>query len=453
MFAIAIDLGTTTLAASLIDCSTGNRIAMNGSMNPQRRFGADVVSRIDAAVNSATSLREMSSLVRNELGRMAVELCLKSGIERSEIRQIGIAGNPAMQHILMGLPLKSLAAPPYRPPYTTGTRLRANDLELDCNADVYVFPMPGGFVGGDTVAFLYGQMNQGARGKGQESRLETDNLIGSDVFDSSLTLDPCPSSFSSCPSLPALFLDMGTNGEIGLFTEGTIWATSAAAGPAFEGGNLACGMAALPGAISSVRLEGDRVKLQVIGNVQPRGLCGSAAIEAIAEMLRCDIIEPGGRLRNSSEIPSNLASRLIEHMGRNTFVLHRDAQHLIFISQDDIRQVQLAKAAIRAGIEVLTERSRIRCQALQDVVLTGSFGAVLQPEWLKSIGIFDESMVHITRFSPEGALAGVELALVCNDDFGTVEELAKHFKVVPLSGTPLFETKFIQHIDFPNSSQ
>lgn len=436
MYALAIDLGTTTLAASLINSSSGERIAMTGSMNPQLRFGTDVVSRLDAAVNSAEALREMSSLVRCELQRMVSELCFRTGTDWNDVRQVAIAGNPAMQHILMGLPLESLAFPPYRPLYTAGTHLKTCDLEWDGNADIYVFPMPGGFVGGDTVAFLYGQMNQG-----HGSWLKVGDPTGTPLHS---TLHP-----SAFILQPALFLDMGTNGEIALIVEDTIWATSAAAGPAFEGGNLACGMVALPGAISSVRIKGDRVRLQVIGNGQPVGICGSAAIEAINELLRCDILEPGGRLRDSGEIPSNLSSRLIVHKGANAFVLHRDAERLIFLSQDDVRQIQLAKSAIRAGIEVLVERSRIRFQALIDVVLTGSFGSVLQPEWLKTIGIFDERMVKVSHFTLEGALAGAEMALTHDKGFAAVDDLAKRFRVVPLSGTPLFETLFIRHIDFP----
>ncbi len=409
MYSLAIDLGTTTLAASLVDRRTGGRLAVTGALNPQRRFGADVISRLDAAVNSASFLREMSALIRTELRRIGGELCAAAGIVWDDVRQVAIAGNPAMQHILMGLQLKSLAFPPYRPLYTAGTHLKAADLEWDGSAGVYLFPMPGGFVGGDTVAFIYGA--------------EPDNAT--------------------------LCLDMGTNGEIALIAGDTVWATSAAAGPAFEGGNLSCGMAALPGAISSVRIEGERLTLQVIGNGRPSGICGSGAIEAITELLRCDILESGGRLRNSEEIESNLAVRVIEYQGANAFVLHRDAGRLIVLSQEDVRQLQLAKAALRAGIDVLAERSRIQCHALKQVILTGSFGAVLQAEWLKTIGIFDESMVQTTRFTPEGALAGVEKALAGRDDFGAVEELAQRFKVVPLSGTPLFETLFMRHIDFP----
>lgn len=433
MYALAIDLGTTTLAASLVDCAGSGRRIISGALNPQRRFGADVISRLDVAVNSAPLQEEMAALIRTELRRIGEELCLAIGIQWHDIRQVAIAGNPAMQHILMGLDLRSLAFPPYRPLYTTGTHLKSADLGWDGNAAVYLFPMPGGFVGGDTVAFIYGLVNSGPRVKGQG------------CSDLTLPLAPCPLLLS-----PSLCLDMGTNGEIALIEGESIWATSAAAGPAFEGGNLSCGMAALPGAISSVRIEGERLKLEVIGNGHPAGICGSAAIEAVTELLRCNIIEPGGRLKSPGEVDSNLAARLIDHRGGNAFVLHRDAKLLIVLTQEDIRQLQLAKAAIRGGIEVLAERSRIHCNSLKQVILTGSFGAVVRAEWLKTIGIFDESMVQTTRFTPEGALAGVEKALAADDGFSAVEELACRFRVVPLSGTPLFETLFMRHINFPN---
>lgn len=411
MYALAIDLGTTTLAASLVECDSGDRLALSGALNPQRRFGADVISRLDAAVNSAELQSEMTTVIRDELRRIGQVLCDETGIRWGDVRQVAIAGNPAMQHILLGLALNSLAFPPYRPLYTGGTHLTAAELGWDGSAAIYLFPMPGGFVGGDTVAFIYGAE----------------------------------------PGDATLCLDMGTNGEIALIDGETIWATSAAAGPAFEGGNLSCGMAALPGAISSVTIEGERLRLQVIGNGQPRGLCGSGAIEAVTELLRCGILEAGGRLLGSGEIESNLATRIVAYRGSSAFVLHRDAQQLIVLSQEDIRQLQLAKAALRGGIDVLAERSRIQCESLKQVILTGSFGAVVRPEWLKTIGIFDGSMVQTTRFTPEGALAGVEKALADGGGFDAVEDLAGRFRVVPLSGTPLFETLFMRHIDFPHN--
>jgi len=421
MYAIAIDLGTTTLAASLIDLASGRRLAMTGSLNPQRHIGSDVVSRLDAAVSSEDTLREMSKLIRAELWRLVCELCEATGKPWNNVQQVAIAGNPAMQHILLELPVRSLAFPPYRPLSTGGTTRSAAELGWQGEKRVYIFPSPGGFVGGDTVAFLFGQM-----GKQVKEKVEVNTIHSS-----------------------SLFLDMGTNGEIALVMEDTIWATSAAAGPAFEGGNLSCGMAALPGAISSVSLADGRIKLATIGNTSPVGICGSAAIETVTGLLQHNIIDPGGRLRDSSEISSNLATRVILHHGENAFVLHRDAQHLLVLTQGDIRQIQLAKGAIRAGMDVLADKARIRFQTLTEVILTGSFGAVLQPEWLKTIGIFDEGMVHITRFTPEGALAGVERAIIAGDGFASVEQLGKRFRVVPLSGTPLFESLFMQQISFP----
>jgi uncharacterized 2Fe-2S/4Fe-4S cluster protein (DUF4445 family) len=432
MYSIAIDLGTTTLAVSLVDDSSGQRLAMNGSMNPQRRFGADVVSRLDAAVNSEENLRDMSFLVRDELLRLALELCSRSSVDWNHINRIAIAGNPAMQHILLQLPVKSLAFPPYRPLFTSGRTLQAAELGWPGNASVYIFPMPGGFVGGDTVAFLFGTEKPefGTRDSG---------LVK--AFDLPWSLVPGPGS--------RLYLDMGTNGEMALLDGETIWATSAAAGPAFEGGNLSCGMAALPGAISSVRVLDEKVKLAVIANATPVGICGSAAIETVTELLRCDLLEDGGRLRECGEVSTNLATRLIRHNDENAFVIYRDARHLLLLTQGDIRQIQLAKGAIRAGMEVLFQRSGIAAAGLQQVILTGSFGAVLRPEWLKTVGIFEENMVHISLFTPEGALSGVERALNTNDCFESVERLGNRFKVVPLSGTPVFEEKFLQHINFP----
>jgi uncharacterized 2Fe-2S/4Fe-4S cluster protein (DUF4445 family) len=338
-----------------------------------------------------------------------------------------VAGNPAMQHLVMGLPVRSLAFPPYRPHHTHGTHLKAAELGWDGSADVYVFPMPGGFVGGDIVAFVSGAV-QGSRFKVQGCNHE-------------------PRTTNIEPG--SLLLDMGTNGELALLAGEAIWATSAAAGPAFEGGNLSCGMAALDGAISSVRIDDGRIKLSTIGSGFTTGICGSAVIETICELLEHDLLEPGGRLRDSGEVPSNLAGRIIRHNDENAFVIHRDARRTLLLTQSDIRQVQLAKGAIRAGIEVLLEHAGVSCQSLREVILTGSFGAVLQPEWLKKVGVFDQSMLQNILFTPEGALAGVERALAAGDGFASVEELAKRFRVVPLSGTPLFETLFLKHLDFP----
>ena len=415
--AVAIDLGTTTIAVSLLDTATGDRIAMAGSLNPQRLYGADVISRLEAAHASADNRREMATLVNGALADLVEKLLGEAGACPDDLTGIAIAGNPAMEHLLLGLPVESLAFPPYRPIFTAGRTISTREMGWDVALPAMIFPLPGGFVGGDLVAFLYG--------------------VGEDVG--------CSTQHAA-----RLYLDLGTNGELALQVGEKIVATSAAAGPAFEGGNLACGMAALTGAIHRVLITGDRLELSVIGGGTPSGICGSGVIEAIAGLLQAGVIDPSGRLLAPAEIPSNLANRVEVVAGQFVFVLYRDARTTVYLSQEDIRQVQLAKGAIRAGMEVLCERAGIRCDAIRDVVLTGSFGAEIPIHCLKNLGIFTENMVKIASFIREGALRGVERALASPDGFDRVARLAENIRVIPLSGTPAFEKHFLDQMNFPS---
>ncbi|GLI37396.1 hypothetical protein GHYDROH2_08970 [Geobacter hydrogenophilus] len=412
--AIAVDLGTTTLAASLLDTVSGERLAVAGSLNPQREFGADVVSRLDAACRSEEARHRMAELVRGEIRRLAHELLESAGRSTDNLVAVAVAGNPAMEHLLLGFPVTSLAFPPYRPLFIAGKTVPPSELGWDLPAEVFLFPLPGGFVGGDTVAFLHGV---------------------ADVF--------------STPSGPSLYLDLGTNGEIALAADGKLLATSAAAGPAFEGGNLSCGMAALPGVISGVTLDGERLIITTVGGKPATGICGSGVLSAIALLLDQGVIDPTGRLLPPEAIPSSIGNRVTTMGDELAFVLHRDATRTVWLSQEDIRQVQLAKGAIRAGMEVLFDRAGIGSGEVGSVVLTGSFGAVLDPVSLKTIGIFTENMVQTTRFVREGALCGVERALLAPGGLAAVDRLAGELRVIPLSGTPAFEKHFLQHINFP----
>ncbi|HBG06047.1 MAG: hypothetical protein A2075_04340 [Geobacteraceae bacterium GWC2_58_44] len=406
----AFDLGTTTIAASLVDPATGERLAVTGGLNPQRPWGADVLARLGAAADPEV-LAAMKGSLALEMERMAEELLARAGAAPGELAGIAVAGNPAMEHIALGLPVASLAYPPFRPLFSSGKEVTTLELGWRRELPAYLLPLPGGFVGGDLLAFLFG-VRQTAR--------------------------------------PAtLYLDMGTNAEIALFDGERFLATSAAAGPAFEGGNLRCGMAALPGAISQVAIEEDRVRLGTIAGAPARGICGSGVLEAVAALLSSGVIEPTGRLRPSSEIGSNLANRLQEVNGIPAFVLHRDASGLVYLDQEDIRALQLAKGALRGGMEILLAKAGLSLEALSRVVLTGSFGAVLAPAVLKKVGIFSEKMVRITGFIREGALAGVERLLIESDGRERLEGLAQKVRVIPLSGTPLFEKLFLANLDFP----
>ena len=427
--AIAFDLGTTTIAAALFDPQTGERLAMTGGLNPQREFGLDVVSRLDAALNSEGALLEMKGSVNGALEQMALELLAGAGAKASDLKIAAVAGNPAMEHILLGLPVKSLAFPPYRPIFTTGRMMNSAEMGWKTAVPAYIFPLPGGFVGGDLVAFLYG-------------------------VDLACPLSPLARRSASAREGPVpacrLFLDLGTNGEVALMLGEKIYATSAAAGPAFEGGDLTCGMAALAGAISGVTLEGERVRFATIGGGPPLGICGSGVLETIAELLRTGLLDQTGRLRSPSEIPSNLANRIIDIDNEAAFVVYRDAKRVISLGQKDIRQAQLAKGAIRAGIEVLFDRSGISREAVQEVVLTGSFGATLDPGALKNVGILPAKMVNVCSFVREGALAGVGRSICTSGGIEEIDRLAKSIRVIPLSGTPAFEKHFLEQMNFPS---
>jgi uncharacterized 2Fe-2S/4Fe-4S cluster protein (DUF4445 family) len=416
-FALAFDVGTTTIAASLLDRATGERLASAGRANPQRRFGADVVSRLTAAIGSAEDARTMKQLVNDELASIAAELCTAARVDPLDLSGMAAAGNTVIQHLIMGLPVKCLAFPPYRPLSPSGRTLHTAELGWPLDLPCRMFPMPSGYVGGDLVAFLFGSLAEVQH------------------------------------KLPCLFLDLGTNGEIALAVGEEIYATSVAAGPAFEGGNLTCGMVALPGAVDGLCLDKDRPVISVIGGGRPAGICGSGAIVALSVMLQHGIVDHTGRLLMPKEIPSNLANYVQEVNGELAFLVYRDATDRLYLTQNDIRQIQLAKSAISTGIHVLLSHAGLQETDLEQVVLTGSFGSVLSPQDLKYIGIFSENMVKISRFVHEGALHGVEAAILAADDFASLDKLAGAIRVIPLSGTPAFEKKFFAHMDFPKPLQ
>ncbi len=413
--AVAIDLGTTTIAASLVDCTTGSRLAVTGALNPQRSFGADVISRMDRALNSSADAAALSVLINRCLSSLTRELLERAGVDAGRLARVAIAGNPAMEHLLLGLSVERLAFPPYLPLFRSTRGFGTGSMGWELDLPAVLFPLPGGFVGGDLVSFLYGE--------GLREQAATD--------------------------LIRLYLDLGTNGEMTLAAGGKLYATAAAAGPAFEGGNIACGMPALAGAIHRVALKGDRLQLSVVGGGASTGICGSALLDLVAALLDAGVIDSTGRLLTPAEIPSSLGNRVEEAAGQLRFVLYRDARTVLYLSQDDIRQFQLAKGAIRAGMEVLCGRAGISVGDVAEIVITGSFGAELSAPSLKRVGIFTGNMVENAHFVREGALRGVECAVSRSDGLDEVERLSGAIRVIPLSGTPAFEKQFVAQLNFP----
>ncbi|MBW7957444.1 MAG: DUF4445 domain-containing protein [Deltaproteobacteria bacterium] len=403
---IAIDLGTTTIAGALVDLGSGS-IEVSASLpNPQAAWGRDVISRMDAALGGPDSLGEISAAARSACSGLIGKL---AGERKPLVQEVSIAGNTVMEHLFLGISPEPLSKVPYRPVFRDAKRIPASQAELGCDAGIYLFPLIGGFVGGDAVAVAL------ALGLKKTKR-------------------------------PALVIDVGTNSEILLGVNGTVFATSAAAGPAFEGGEVEQGMIAGPGAIEGLRTEGDTLRLDVIGNSAPRGICGSGLVESIHQLINAGVIDRSGRILDRDEVKTNLASRIQPGKDGNSFVLYRDAKGEVRINQSDVRSLQTAKSATRAGMAVLLEKAGVKPEEVERVYVAGAFGAHLSPAALTGIGLLD-SLWQEVRFVGDAALEGAALAL-SDRKKEEAEELAETAKYMPLSGSPRFEREFIRNMGF-----
>ncbi|AMV73167.1 ASKHA domain-containing protein [Desulfuromonas carbonis] len=402
---IAFDLGTTTLGARLLD-GAGRICAETRAPNPQVAQGRDVIRRL-AAARGGAALPLQQTLVA-AINGLTTLLCRQAGCSPGAIAAAAAAANPAVSLLLQRLPVDAVLFPPYRPPQRSGVQLDAAALGLALPVPLYLFPLVSGYVGGDLVAFLYGQ-------------------------------DAAPGR---------LLLDIGTNGEIAWFDGNNCWVTSVAAGPAFEGGEISCGIDYGPGAVTAVRVQGERLELTVAGGAPPRGLCGSGLVSAIAAARGAGLIDQAGTLVDPLTVGSNLARYLVEGPEGRRLHLYRDARCELFLTQQDIRSFQLAKGALHAGVAALLQRAGAAGDQVREVVVTGAFGLSLAPEDLKKVALLPPDVVDKVRFVPAGALAGVGRMLLATDGVDRVEALAANLTPNPLSGTPAFQQGFLKALDF-----
>jgi uncharacterized 2Fe-2S/4Fe-4S cluster protein (DUF4445 family) len=311
-----------------------------------------------------------------------------------------------MEHLFLGVSPEPLSRVPYKPAFKEARTVDAG-VGLECG--LYVFPLIGGFVGGDAVAVAL-----------------TLGMPGGDK--------------------PVLAIDIGTNSEILLSSGGVLYATSAAAGPAFEGGEVKSGMVAAPGAIQGIKIEGDTVILDVIGKGTPKGICGSGLIEAAASLLEAGIIESTGRIKDRDEVESNLSSRIKAGTEGNSFTLYRGASGEVSLTQDDIRALQTAKSATSAGVTMLLMKAGIGPEDIATVYIAGAFGSHLKEEGLRAIGLLDEAWTDI-RTVGDAALEGAVLALD-DERKRQAEAIARQARYVSLSGSAHFEREFIKNMNF-----
>jgi uncharacterized 2Fe-2S/4Fe-4S cluster protein (DUF4445 family) len=420
-YGIAFDVGSTTLVGTLVDLVTGADVAVAARVNPQTSFGDDVISRIQKCRTDPGGLQQLQSSVLEGINRIVDDLEHKAGIDRRSVYEVVFAGNTTMQEILCGIDPSPLGELPFTPAFREALETRASDLHLHVHplAKVYVFPQIGGFVGGDTVSGIVA------------TRL--DRYVE-----------------------PALLVDIGTNGEIVLAHNGTLLATSVAAGPAFEGARIVHGMRATTGAIEKIILDGD-VRLNVIGNARPAGLCGTALIDVAAELLRVGLLDSTGRLLPPDEVPTTVSpavrARLIEKGNEVNFLLvtaeESATKEPIFLYQRDIRELQLANGAIRAGINILLRMAGLTPADLGAVLLAGAFGNFIRRNHARRIGMLPPIPCERIRFVGNTASFGAKRALLSTQEKAYAGRMMEKVRHVDLSLDPEFQMEFGAAMLFP----
>jgi uncharacterized 2Fe-2S/4Fe-4S cluster protein (DUF4445 family) len=395
MLGLAVDLGTTKLAAFLVDLETGQTLASGGALNPQVAYGEDVISRIQFADEHQDGAATLQKAVVEGLNILTAELTAKVGLTPAAIVDGVIAGNTAMHHLLAGLPVHNLGTAPYHPSQVEAMVFAASEivLKLADNAFIYLPPNIAGFVGGDHIAMLLATRAR--------HTLKT-----------------------------VLALDIGTNTEISLLHKGRHLACSCASGPAFEGAHIRSGLRAIPGAIERVFIEGSEVKLQTIEDQPAVGICGSGILDAVAELRRNDLIDHRGAFNKQDE-------RLVMRDGQPEFVLisaERSAtQHTIALNRQDVQEIQLAKAAIRSGIEVLLREADCSAEEVDLFLVAGAFGTYLDLTNCQRIGMFPE--IPLKRFKQVGNAAGsgARELLLSTDKRAEAESMLEKIEYIELT--------------------
>ncbi|MHB8764945.1 MAG: ASKHA domain-containing protein [Deferrisomatales bacterium] len=409
---LAVDLGTTTLVVSVFSLATGEELATASALNPQTRFGHDVLSRIHKG-STPGGLAELHGTVAAALNRLAAEACGRAGVAAGQVVDVVVGGNPTMLQLAAGVDPAPLGRVPFPVGMASGCSYPAERFGLTAHpaARVYVPPVAHAFVGSDISA----------------------GLLAAEFFER--------------PG-PVLFLDIGTNGELALGAGGRWWVTSAAAGPAFEGMGVSHGMRAAPGAIEAVTTDGAEVETRVIGGVAATGICGSGILDAAAVLARVGAVDRGGRMRKPGEaagLPPAVAARLELVGGRPAFRLADGGR----FTQHDVRQVQLGKGALRTAADLLLEAAGVTPGELRQVILAGAFGYHLRPESLEALGLLPPGLLDRVLFAGNTSRTGAALLLLDGGRRRELEARMARVEHVALADHPAFQERFVANLGFP----
>ena len=398
-YGLAVDIGTTTVALVLVDLSSGEVLGEDGFINPQKAFGLDVLSRIHYDIEHSDGVKDLQNAIVRHLQNGAGKMAARAGIPIDAIYEIVVGGNSTMLHALLGVPLQSLGISPYSSVFTQPMTVSARELGFDLNPEgkVYCIPAVSTYIGGDIVA----------------------GVLVSRIDEAQDTV---------------LLVDIGTNGEIVLSRQGRMYACSCAAGPALEGMNISCGMRAEDGAVERVVLGNGHVTLGVIGGGTPRGLCGSGLLEAVSQAATTGLINKSGRISADSLFTD------IDEKGKRRIVL--DRKHGIYLTQNDIRQVQFCKGAILSGILTLLDRLSLEPQDIDRVIVAGQFGKHLEPESLTGAGLIPAVLRDRISYVGNSSMAGAQMCLLSMDERKRAEHIAQNIEYIELSVSDGYEKRF-----------
>jgi uncharacterized 2Fe-2S/4Fe-4S cluster protein (DUF4445 family) len=385
-----------------VDLAAGQTLASKGQMNPQIAYGEDLVTRIVAASKSPADAAKLQTLLTDALNQLAVDLCAESGADPQNIVDAVVVGNTAIHHLFLRLPVKQLGLAPYIPTTRAAVDIKAReiDLKLAPGAYLHLLPNVAGYVGADHVAML----------------------LATRIAQAEKT---------------TLAIDIGTNTEICLNHKGKLTSVSCASGPAFEGAHIKFGMRAAPGAIEHVRLENDRLEIQTIGGEAPIGICGSGLLDIVAQLRLNNIVDRQGRMGANARVSVN--------EGVTAFILaERDGQEPVILSQKDVRELQLAKSAIRVGIQALVAAEGLEESDIEQVIIAGAFGTFIDVESAITIRMLPP--LPLERFSQVGNAAGTgaRLALISMAQRAEAERIARLDGYIELASVPNFQRKFAE---------
>ncbi|SNS94151.1 Uncharacterized 2Fe-2 and 4Fe-4S clusters-containing protein, contains DUF4445 domain [Anaerovirgula multivorans] len=417
LYGVAIDIGTTTVVAALIDMKTGNELTTASMINPQKKFGLDVLTRITYELeNPGDSKEKLQHAIVNAINEMIETMCNQFNIDRKYIYEISIAANCTMMHFLLGIDATSIGKSPYAPVFVKSKNIRAKDIGLKGSpgARLYCLPAVSSYIGADIVAGAYVCQLQKNSG----------NL---------------------------LFIDIGTNGEIVLSKNGKLLSCSCAAGPALEGMNISSGMRAAEGAIEDIEITEKGIELQVIGNEEPIGICGSGILAALKELIRIGLVKKDGafiKKEKLEEVDYRYDMIQLDEKKRK-FVLKSGPEQL-FITQADVRQVQLAKGAILSGFYALLKQANIDMNQLDKIMIAGQFGAHLSADSLVGTGILPEEVKDKIVYVGNSSKTGAYMALMSVEAKKQIEELANQMDYMELGASEGYERLFVQCLQFGN---